>query len=360
MLSEFKRFSVLYSSARLFGADSVLRKYLQCPADFPVPISISHGVDAGQGREPYDINSIEPVHWCTNSVVYEMSKKYKPSVLIPHPWVLVYLLLGIDENSAPLDKRNRLIVLPPPGAINDKLVIEWMNRYGHGNDILLVKARGCYPASLEFFRSQGLTALCISSLDESFYFRLYRLLLGCKAVVGLTASSLLFFSASMGVSTTVCDNFFYHGCDVIGWQGTQNYSFPLLRKFITCCLNNDYDNAREIAADVLGEKYFVANPGNRLSSLFPALDSVSIPYYCSGPASRVPRKILELLALASGKPGFLRGSVRSSIQKALLRRVGKDRFVHFCINEIDCVLNGKNESNFSYSFVNGGSPGHGY
>jgi len=359
-LDGFKRFSRFYSSSRRFGADFVLREYLQCPPDFPIPLSISHGVDAGQGDQPYDVNSIEPIHWCTNRIVFEKSKSYKASVLIPHPWVLVYLLLGIDESALPLEQRHRLIVLPPPGPINDKLVVEWMSRHGQDNDILLVKARGDHLSSLDFFRKQGFSAECISGLDKTFYFCLYRLLLRCKSVVGLTASSLLFFSASMGINTSVCRNFCYHACDVMGWQNMQNYSFPLLREFILGCLNEDFTTTRQISASVLGEKYFIPNIEHRRLGLIPSWNSVEIPYYSGDRSSRLPTKMLEHLAFVTGKSGFLSRGVRSSVSRALSSCVGHGNCIRFSINEIDCILNGKTESNFAYSSVKGGIPGHGY
>jgi hypothetical protein len=360
-MDKFSRFSSLYTSSRRYGADYIFRCYLSFPGNWPVPFSIAHGVDSGQFYEPFDVKNIEPIHWCTNEIVYEKAIRYKPSVLMPHPWVIVYSLLGSNAGTPSSGKVSRLIVLPPPGSVNDMAVVDWMERHGLEGDVLLVKPRGSYSASIEFFRAQGFSVECIASTDKSFYFSLFSLLQGCSSVLGLTASSFLFFSASMGVPTSVADDFFYSAYDVLGSQDIQDYTYPLLREFILSCLNNNHAKSKKIASEVLGENHFIEDLEKRRLPIIKSCNSVEIPYFlnCSLPRY-LPRALNEALALATGKQGLLANGLRTSIERFFRQKIGKTKCILFRMNEIDCILNGRSDANFSFSRVDRGEPGHGF
>ncbi len=360
-LGKFSRFSGLYTSSRRCGADYIFRRYLSFPGNWPVPFSIAHGVDSGQFYEPFDVKSIEPIHWCTNEIVYEKAIRYKPSVLIPHPWVIVYSLLVNSAGTMSSGKAGRLIVLPPPGPANDRAVVDWMERHGQADDVLLVKARGSYSASIEFFRAQGFSVECIASTDRSFYFSLFSLLQRCSSVLGLTASSLLFFSASLGVPTSVADDFFYSAYDALGSQDIQDYTYPLLREFILSCFNNDHAKSKKIASEVLGENYFIQDLEKRRLPIIESCNLVEIPYFlnCSSPRY-LPRALNEALAVATGKQGLLANGLRASTERFVRHKLGKTKCILFRMNEIDCILKGRSDANFAFSRVDRGEPGHGF
>lgn len=107
LFEKFNQFSRIYKSAPQMGAGKILNSALNLPAVSAVPLSLSHGVDFGHCFQPLDINLIEPIHWSYNHNIHQEALHLKPSVCLPHPWLLIQ-----NKNKIPL--KNKILAISPP------------------------------------------------------------------------------------------------------------------------------------------------------------------------------------------------------------------------------------------------------
>ena len=98
-IGKLNNYRGLYKSSGKSGEAEILRNYLELENDFPVPLSISHGVDMNHTSVAMDVRSIEPIHWSYNEQIHERALLVKPSILLPHPWLMLTLGRQIKSGS---------------------------------------------------------------------------------------------------------------------------------------------------------------------------------------------------------------------------------------------------------------------
>jgi hypothetical protein len=362
--SSFKRlqrYSKIYKNPRIYGSDAILRNYLKLPLDFPVAVSIGHGVDVGHGSVPFDSWSIEPIHWCTNRFVYEKSQLIKPSVLMPHPWSMLVCIVG-STNQSTSESNQRLVILPPPGLRNDSAVYQWWKRFGSASDVFLVKPRQGYKRSIEYFNGLGIRTACIESLNSEFYQNLLGLFNSFESVIGLTASSALYMAASIGLKVQIWPDFYYEFCDVANYRDIVSYSSDVQSLFIRFCLEEKFSEASLLAQEILGFDLLANCIEVRRCELLRAYCQLSSPVFPVPSGSSLLSFCFEKLGLIFEKPRLV-----SQGSKALLGWFCESNFAKnqaksiVKMNEISCILNGVNSFNLNIRPYSGTCvPGDGF
>lgn len=335
-----ERYRPLYNSARRMGSARILREYLDLPSDFVVPLSIAHGVDMNHTSTAMDVDAHEPLHWSYNALIHERARLRKPSVRLPHPWLMLRDLHGTGLTGSGV-----LVIGPPPGRSNDLSLHEQLGIEGFSSFDILLKYRGDAERSREFWESRNVSVKSAGVQDEDFYDRLYRLLQEYEYVVGCTLSSALFYAAAIGKKCLVLENYRCSAYETPDYLTRADFSSPTGRNFLKLLRDRRHAEATAMAADVLGSE-FLRDPKDMARELEQAITSLAGPIHHSGNTAWLLQKAAEALALATGKTGLIRLSPRGLITRNLRKQV-----CVMYINEIDVWLSGLNADNFQLKKV---------
>lgn len=316
------------------GSAKILRRYLKLADDFPIPMSIAHGVDFQNSIVPLDVGAIEPLHWSTSYSMYDLAKSIKPTLIVPHPWVI------LKKSNVTTLGRGTLVIGPPPGASNDIALYNSLQRSGiHSYDILL-KSRGAIGDSRKFWAEKGIHVITAGSVDQGFYERLYMLINGYSTIVGCTVSSALFFAASLGKSCRLLENYQCSFYDVFDYLKQVKFNALIGKSFVHALINEENQIAFDIAESLLGAQ-FIGEEEEIKTKLFDSIEKLTYPVYHTGSRNQLVRSATLKLALATGKTGLLQNKPLDYLYKRIINRVSLIR-----INEVDIWLNGLNEKNF--------------
>ena len=150
------------------GSSKILREFINADDSFPIPLSLSHGIDFNHTNIAYDVESIEPIHWAYNEDIYLRSINTKPAIKIPHPWLMLEELISNECT----EKLNRhLLIAPPPSKKNDKKLIELLSNLDIKELDILVKERGQSKKvndSINFWESNGFNTVSAGTPDNEF------------------------------------------------------------------------------------------------------------------------------------------------------------------------------------------------
>ncbi len=336
--SEFLKFSSLYHSAGWGGADVILKDFYQIKAKNIIPFSIAHGIDLHQTKLPLDVTLIEPIHWAYNEKMYQKSKSIKPSIRLPHP----FLLINKTEN---VKKLPYLIIAPPPSDANDKNLYAALKSHGYKNYDILVKERGDSSSSYEFWRNHGIRTVTAGHPDKGFYLRLHKLMSSYSCLVGCTMSGALIFGSALGCKIHIIQDYSYLSYETYDYEDVLNPTSETPKDFLRLALADEQENLQKLSRGILGED-FLRNYDDRRKCILQIIENTQDPFFWSVPRSNLAKKIRIFLALLSGKSLFL-----SSSLKSILRKFKSQMVVKVKINEINMYLYGKNESNFKIQIV---------
>ncbi|MBL8919451.1 MAG: hypothetical protein JNJ54_11355 [Myxococcaceae bacterium] len=336
--SDLKPYEALYRTGRLMGANRALREFLGWPEHFPLPLSISHGVDFGHCFHPMDVDSAEPIHWATNERMVKLARMVKPSILAPHPWALLTRTAQLETG------KGVLVIGPPPSPANDSRLHDLIRDYSPRETTILVKARGAYRDSIAFWQNQGFHTITAESQDGGFYQRLHSILSAYERIVSPTFSSAAIFAAALGKAVDLLRGFSYTAYEPADYENEVNLSSPDARAVVKVFCGKSQTQATQTAQDLLG---FGALADSRRvrNELLEEIQQLQRPVYAN-PKSSVPVILRQEAARLLNKPGLLRFSTRQIVRT--LRRK------HICImqiNEIDVWLHGKTDNNFTLTPV---------
>ena len=337
-IEKLKYYEKLYKSSESMGSARILRDYLQLKSSFPIPLSIPHGVDMNHTSMAMDVQSVEPIHWSINNLVHERAVKVKPSIKIPHPW-LILKSTRLAKSGAGV-----LVIGPPPGKSNDNALLSCLKSLKINSYDLLLKYRGQIDLSKKFWESNGVKVITAGPSDGFFYDRLFDLLENYEHVIGCTLSSALFFAASIGRKCEIIEDYAYSAYETSNYLEFADFTSPVAIKFVNLLKVKNYLAASDMASDILGSAFFTENNELRVGlreELKSAIESLEYPVYFKNKVGFADRNIVLFISLWFGKTGLI-----SSGFSGYFRRYFKNQVSIININEIDVWINGLNNKNF--------------
>lgn len=338
-MNELKKYINLYKSAKPLGSARILRDYLELDDDFPVPLSIPHGVDMNHCVTAMDIQSIEPIHWSCNQFVHERAVKVKPAVRLPHPWLML-------KANRPLKPGAGVLVIgPPPGVSNDKALLDCLTNIRLSSFDILLKYRGDVDSSRSFWVSNNINVVSAGLPDDFFYDRLFDLLGKYEYVIGCTLSSALFFAASIGKKCKLIEDYTFSAYDGSSYLDQFDLSSSVARGFTRLLREQNYSETADMALDILGGA-FLREPHILRAELGCAIDSLREPVYFGGSSSYIGRKMVLGISRLLGKTGLIRYGVWGYLRQKFMRKISIIK-----MNEIDMWVNGVNSRNFQVTEI---------
>ena len=334
-VSDLRKYGRFYTNPAYMGVDGIFRRYFGLPDDHPVPLSVAHGVDFGHTFYPQDVKSFEPIHWSCNADMHARALAYKPSLLLPHPWVMV-----IDEAPPAASDRATLVIGPPPGPVNDERLFRLIEKSVGPDWSILVKARGAHQQSLRFWEERGLTPVTAGAPDAGFYGRLAAILASHRRIVGPTFSSALVFAASIGREVQLLRGFTHRTLEPRGYELEVDWASPRARAVVTAFAGGDQAEVRAISNRLLGADLAVDRPA-KLNELYDAIGRLAGPFWMNPEIGFPPGAVRRALALAFRKPGLINAGM-----EAYLDRFRRSELSVMSVNEFDVWLNGKSPDNF--------------
>ena len=327
-----ERFAGLYASSRYMGADRFLRRFLKITDERPMPLSLSHGVDAGQYRDALDVEAIEPIHWSNNVDTFKEAIKVKPSIVAPHPWAI------LAESKTPSVGGGVLLVGPPPSPENDQRLYDLIKSESLADWSVLVKVRGEHQGSIRFWNQCGLGTVSAGAADSEFYERLYSIISRYETVVGCSFSSALIFAAAIGKRVVLLRDYAWEIYDASNFLDVIWLDSPRSRSIVRVLANGSNAEQQEAARELLGFD-LLSDPTKVRRDLDDAITALKRPYH-SHKHNPLPYKLGETLAVALKRQGFLRYSPSEVLSVLRRKQVGILR-----MNDIDVWLNGRTATN---------------
>ncbi|WP_377347483.1 hypothetical protein [Pistricoccus aurantiacus] len=280
------------------GSADLFRNFVGEIQDFPVALSISHGVDFGHCFGVMDIDNIEPIHWSCNQEIHDKASKIKPSIIAPHPWAI------LAGQGLPEAGRGTLVIGPPPGPENDERLYNLIKDRLIDDVSILIKVRGNYQNSMDFWKSKGITPVTAGGRDEDFYVRLYKLLSKYRAVVGVTFSSALIFAASIGKEVSLINGYCYRFYDVGNYKEKVNFSSSSARRVVKNFLDGSFSDKTELSRYLLGFSYL--NESIKIKNHYlEVLNSLKEPFF-SNKSYKAINFFKINFAIFSGRHGLIK------------------------------------------------------
>lgn len=315
------------------GSDNLFRSYYKLPSDAVVPLSVSHGVDFGHCHRPMEINAIEPIHWSCNAQIHAEASRNKESTLAPHPWTLF-----LDGRDSPAGK-GVILIGPPPSPANDAALYKLVQKDIRPDWSILIKARGPYQASMDYWARRGVRPLTAAVTDHNFYSRLYELLSSFETVIGCTFSSALVFAASIGKQVRMVQGYHFEVYEHIDYELEVNLASDRARNVVRTFAREDREETKELSRELLGFN-LLDDPARVVSDYHEAVARIRRPF-STDPSLRIPYFLREALALRLKKPGILMAGFRNYLQ-----RIRRRQTCIIYMSDIDVWLHGKSEFNF--------------
>ncbi|MGQ0559083.1 MAG: hypothetical protein ACT4OE_05785 [Sphingosinicella sp.] len=333
-----QRFSLLYASARYYGADRILRRHIGVADDYPIPLTIPHGVDFGQISGVYDIDSCEPVYWAFNKFLAGAAAPLKPVFAAPHP-----LLLATAPEPAPRREGN-LVIGPPPGPENDRRMLECLRRAGILGCDILVKGRGNFEKSMQFWREAGFRPLVLGTMESASYDEMRALFGRYDEVVGGTLSSALFYAAALGAQVRLLRDYWYRNYEIRDLESSIQLSAAAVEN-VRILAGGNREQQGERSRSLLGAD-FDSSPETLRTKLESLLSGLAAPLHFPVRYPAPLRSLLATAALKTGRPGLIHEPLATR-----LRRAFRPRVVIMDVNEVSYWLEGPAGGNIAFSEV---------
>lgn len=336
---DLRRFAPLYRNTRYLGAADTLRRHLGVGDDYVLPLGLTHGVDFGHIDPCQDLMTIEPIHWAHNPSVLAAARTIKPSVAIPHPFMLVLL------DRTPQPGSGMLVIGPPPGPTNDRRLLAELRKFTTPRRLtMLVKPRGDHRRSMDFWRSNGIEPITMAEFGPSTYETMFDVLEPFETVIGCTFSSVVICAAAMRRRIKLLRGYRYDCFDLIEPSGSfesVNWGARAARSVVRAFVNEEQEAIHSLARRLLGSD-LDADPSRLLGSLEQMIGSLRSPVF--SPKSRAPLAALvrREAALRLNKPALVRFAIAELLRARFSRQVyARD------LDEIGLWLDGPNDGNFA-------------
>lgn len=342
-ISNLSDYRFLYGSSNRKGVSHIFNEYMSFDKDNIVPVSISHGVDFEHCYEPMDIYSREPIHWASNTRIYERAKKIKPCLLMAHPWSIIVNEKDLIKGSG------TLIIGPPPGMSNDQLLYDKIKKDIASDWAILIK--GGVKGSIQFWKEKGVKPITVGNDENNRFFHdLFYLLSSYRNIVACTFSSAAIFAASIGKKIIFIDGYEYTNYDTPEYLNIVNFESKYSKYVVSEFLNGTKDNVSDLARDILGFD-LISQKEKAKYDYLNILSSLDSPIFCD-----TQNKILLYskiyLARKLSRPSFVNKSF-VDLSLSFKNRIIEDKksVIVKTLDEISIWTEGRNESNFNVSYV---------
>lgn len=333
-LQELARYDRFYTSPAHMGVRTIFRDFFGLRPDHPVPLSVAHGVDFGHSFYPQDVIAAEPIHWSCNEEVHRQALAYKPSILLPHPWLM---LPGKAEMPV---QEGTLIIGPPPGPVNDQRLFSLIEGSLGSDSAILIKVRGAYKDSFRFWEERGVTPVTAGPADEQFYPRLRQMLGSYRRILGPTFSSALLFAASIGREVDLVEGYVYRVIERRDYEKEVNWASPRAREVIRVFTREDHAARQRLANEILGAG-IALDKGAKIAELYRVIEQLDSPFWINPEVRFPPARLRRALATRLGKIGLVNAGLATYYD-----RFRRSDLAIMTVNEIDVWLNGKSAENF--------------
>lgn len=339
-LSDYRFF---YGSSSRKGVSHIFNEYMGFDKGDIVPLSISHGIDFEHCYEPMDIYSREPIHWASNTRIYERAKKIKPCLLMAHPWSII-----VNGNDL-IKGSGTLIIGPPPGISNDQLLYNKVKKDITSDWSILIK--GGVKGSMQFWKEKGVKPITVGNDENNrFFYDLFYLLSSYRNIVVCTFSSAAIFAASIGKKIIFIDGYEYTTYDNLDYLDIVNFESEYSKYVVSAFVNSTEDNVSDLARDILGFD-LLSQKSKIKNDYLNLLESLSHPVFCKTQNSLLLHSKIHLAKKLS-RPKFINESLMD-LSSSFRNRIVKNKkgIMVKTLDEISIWLEGRNESNFSASYV---------
>lgn len=329
------RYKRLYQTAQRMGAAELLTGYLGLDDDCVVPLSVSHGVDFGQLREPIDVWRPEPIHWSYNQDLHAQAAKHKPSILLPHPWTIH----AATADKPPSNETRTLIIGPPASERNDETLFDILKSELDSSWSILIKNRGNESRSHRFWEEQGVCVVSAGGEDSRFYPRLYSILAQYDSIVGCTFSSAVVFAASIGKSIRLLENYTYRVFDLPRYVEMADHSSERAKNTVSIFINRNRDEVSQHSRMLLG--FELLEERDTLKENYDKLIESNEDLLYSENGLPFLKPLLARAALWLDRPGAVHITPKLILDEAINRKIIAKE-----INEISCWIDGPSEKNY--------------
>lgn len=333
-LDDLRAHAWAYYTAPMIGADVQLRRWLGLARDFPVPLSISHGVELGQFHFPQDVTAPEPLHWSYNDIISTRAAAYKPVIEMPHP-----LLMEIESVELPAG-RGQLVVGPPPGPENDRNLLALIADRAGPDSRMLVKPRGHWRPSADFWAANGFAPVTASPGADGYFGPLVQLIAAAETVVGATFSSVLVFAAALGRRVELVPGFTHRTLEGASYLDEVDIDSPAMRAVVATFLSGNQQAIGVLARRLLGW-HLLGQRAAKAEELRQALHRLRAPVWLDPAIRFPPARLRYWLARATRRPGLFNAGMGQ-----LAARVRRRDLAVMEIDEFDLWANGPNDRNF--------------
>jgi hypothetical protein len=335
-IDALRKYNHLYNASCKMGSSRILREYLGLNDIFPIPLSISHGVDFNHCFEAMDVRAIEPIHWSYNDVVHRRALTVKASLKLPHPWLLLRM------GRTPLRGTGALVIGPPPGDSNDLGLLSCLNDHGINNYSILIKHKEGVSSSILFWQRNGTNVECAGREDDLFYNRLFCIMEKYECVISGTLSSALIFASAIGKKCRVLENYSCSGYDVANYLNKVTFRSKLAVRFLKLVVGKRDFEASRLAEEVLGMA--LVKPHDELRrDLLSCIEHIGEPFHFGSSVGKLERRIICMLSVFAVPTGLISYGLLGGLKRRL---IDSKRVSEITMNEIDIWLNGINKSNF--------------
>lgn len=334
-IDELARYDRFYTNAAQMGVNCIFRDFFALPADHPVPLSVAHGVDFGHSFYPQDVMAAEPIHWSCNEDVHRQALAYKPSILLPHPWMM------LTEQSPALPGQGTLIIGPPPGPVNDERLYRLVEGELGDGAAILIKVRGPCRDSFRFWEERGVKPVTAGAPDEQFYRRLVKMLGSYRRIIGPTFSSALVFAAAIGRDVDLVHGFAYRTIERRDYEDEVNWASSRAREIVRVFSREGQAAKQHLAREILGSE-LVFDKAEKLDELRRLIAGLRGPFWMDPRVRFPPAPLRRALATALGKTGLVNAGLAT-----YYHRFRRGDLAVMTVNEFDIWLNGKSPDNFS-------------
>ena len=326
------------------GAGNIFRTFYNLPADIVIPLSNAHGVDWDYSRDPFDILSPEPIHWSTCKSLQNHNRvpHLKPILFAPHPWIL-----NIHNRDLKIEEgQGALLIGPPPSPENDEALYKLIKSdLQNQNYSILIKARGNYLGSIDFWESKGVRCFSAGKPDDDFYSRLFEIINMHKEIISGSFSSAVVFGSSIGKKIRILETYKFKVFEITNSMQFNDYSRASARKIILSYADQSALESQLLSQELLG--FEMLGEREKIKDQFLDMrDSLKEPFFNQG-VSYISLGIRKFLATKLSKPGLLNITIVNAIKKILL----KPQVSVITYQEFNIWRNGINKSNFDDKIV---------